>query len=133
MTESENEKIVEKIFEAINSQDWDAMMNHYADDMTVVWDEGTIADKEQERKSLEWATDAFAPFRTRVDRMISQGNTVVVEWTNTATHKSELFGIPATNKRYEISGVFIIDFEDGKVKLLKYYWNQRKLEQFLRE
>jgi len=133
LTESENEKIVEKIFEARNSQDWDAMMSHYADDVTVIKVLGTIWDKEQERKFMVSIADAYGPMESRVDRMISQGNTVVVEWTNTATHKSEWFGIPATNKRWEIPGVFIIDFEDGKVKLLKYYWNQRRLEQFLRE
>ncbi len=69
----------------------------------------------------------------RVDRMVSQGNTVVVEWTCTGTHKGEVLGIPATNKKVEIPGVWILVLEAGKVNLLKVYWNPRRLEQFLRE
>lgn len=50
---------------------------------------------------------------------MSQGNTVVVEWTFTGTHKGEVLGIPATNKKVEIPGVWILVLEAGKVNLLK--------------
>ena len=132
MSESENERVVKKIFEAYNRHDWDAMMDHFSDDATAVWPNGSRGDKEGIRKQND-ALAIFPDSRVQVDRMVSQGNTVVVEWTFTGTHRGEWLGIPATNKKVENLGVWILDFEAGKVKLKKVYFNVRRLEQFLRE
>jgi len=76
---------------------------------------------------------SFPDVRIRVDRMVSQGNTVVAEATITGTHKGEYLGIPATGKSIELPFVHIYDLEDGKVKLMKYYANLHSLLQQLRE
>ncbi len=124
MTEGENEKIVEKIFEAMNRHDQEAVLIHYSDDVTGVMPSGTTIDKEEMRRRRPIGFMAASPdLKFRIDRMVSQGDTVWVEYTATGTQKGALFGIPATNKKFEYTSVFIYDFEAGKVKLYKCYFN----------
>lgn len=138
MSERDNERIVREIVNAINRQDLDALLDHLADDVTAFlsgFDE--TVDKEGTRKSwVEWYV-AFPDLTYHVERMVSQGNTVVVEATATGTHKGEFLGIPATNKKPEAKGIWIFDFEAGKVKFWKEYVNfpgfaAAQLERFLR-
>ena len=35
--------------------------------------------------------------------------------TVTGTHTSEMFGVPATHRRFEFQGVLIYEFRDGKI------------------
>jgi steroid delta-isomerase-like uncharacterized protein len=139
MTESDNEKVVREIINAINHQDLDALLDHLTDDVTAYlsgFDE--MVGKEGVRMSwAEWYT-AFPDIVFRVNRVLSQNNTVVVESTGKGTHKGEIFGIPATNKKFEAVGVWIFDFEAGKVKLWKEYYNipgfaGTQLKQYLSE
>ena len=120
-------RAVEKIFEAWNRHDLDVMMDNFSDDMIRIGASGTRYDKKGMLEDMAWFLSIFPDARTRVDRMVSQGYAVWVEFTITGTHKKELFGIPATDKEIEIPGVWILDFEDSKVKLCKEYWNHRRL------
>ena len=45
MTERENEKVVEKIFEAMNRHEPEAFMSHFSDDLTFVMPSGRTVDK----------------------------------------------------------------------------------------
>ena len=131
MTERENDKIVEKIFETWNRRDLEGFMSCFSDDVTVVPPSGSTEDKEGLRRMVTIEFSAFPDGRFRVDRMVSQGNTVCVESTFTGTHKGAWFGIPATNKKVEYPEVDIYEFKAGKVKLFKLYFNlMRLLNQF---
>jgi len=118
---------VEKIFKAWNRHDLDAMMDIFSDDMIRIGASGTRYDKKGTLEDIDWFLSIFPDARIRVDRMVSQAYAVWVEFTITGTHKKELFGIPATDKEIEIPGVWILDFEDSKVKFCKEYFNYRRL------
>jgi len=120
-------RAVEKIFKAWNRNDLDAMMDNFSDDMICISASGTRYDKKGMLEAIAWILSIFPDARIRADRMVSQAYAVWVEFTFTGTHKKELFGIPATEKEIEISGVWILDFEDSKVKLCREYWNHRRL------
>ena len=124
--------IVEKIFEAWNRHDLEAIMSHFSDDVTVVTPSGSTVDKEGLRRMAAIEFSAFPDGRFRVDRMVSQDDTVWVESTFTGTHKGDWFRIPATNKKVEYPEVDIYDFDGGgKVKLFKLYFPRlRLLNQF---
>ena len=139
MNESESEKVVRNIVNAINRQDLDALLDYLADDVTAYlsgFDE--IVGKEGVRISwTEWYT-AFPDVVFRVDRMLSQTNTVVVEIIGTGTHKGGILGVPATDKKFEGVGIWVFDFDDGKVMLWKEYYNipgfaGTQLKQYLSE
>jgi predicted ester cyclase len=79
LSECENEKIVEKIFEAWNRHDPEACMSHLSDDVKVVWSSGRTVDAEGYLKDMPIDGLGFPDSNWRVDRMISQGDTVCVE------------------------------------------------------
>jgi len=130
---SENESNVLKGFEAFNRRDLDAIMEQLTDDFAYISVTRYRMDREEYRKFMDVMYASFPDVRIRVDRMVSQGNTVVAEATITGTHKGEYLGIPATGKSIELPFVHIYDLEDGKVKLMKYYANLHSLLQQLRE
>jgi steroid delta-isomerase-like uncharacterized protein len=49
----------------------------------------------------------------KVERMVAEGDTVVVEWTLRGAHQGRLLGIPATGRPITVTGVSIIRFRDG--------------------
>jgi steroid delta-isomerase-like uncharacterized protein len=50
-----------------------------------------------------------------IEDMISQGDKVVVRWTNHVVHHGTFFGIPATGKRVTVQGIDIIRMRDGRM------------------
>lgn len=120
-------RAAEEIFKAWNRNDLDAMMENFSDDMIHISASGTRYDKKGMLEAIALLLSIFPDARIRADRMVTHAYAVWVEFTFTGTHKKELFGIPATEKEIEIPGVWILDFEDSKVKLCKEYWNHRKL------
>jgi steroid delta-isomerase-like uncharacterized protein len=58
---------------------------------------------------------AFPDSHVTIDDMIVEGNKAVVRYTVTSTHKRELMGIPATNKKLTMSVIEIDRFAGGKV------------------
>jgi len=118
LTESENEKLVEKIFESWNQHDTEAWMSLLSDDYTYVGQRTTYG-KEGHRKSLDFL--AFPDSKFRIERMVSQGNTTVVEYTMTGTNTGDLPERRATNKKIDHRIVSIFEFEAGKIKLWKIY------------
>ncbi|MBZ0168844.1 cyclase [Candidatus Methylomirabilis lanthanidiphila] len=47
--------------------------------------------------------------------LIAEGDLVVVRMTAAGLHTGELFGVPPTGKRLEMTGIVIYRFEDGKI------------------
>ena len=134
MTERENEIVAEKIFEAWNRHDLEAFMSHFSDDLKVVWTGGRTVDKKGFHSELSnYHMTAFPDSNFRIDRMVSHGNMVWLEHTETGTHKGEFHGIPATNKKFEYQAVMIFDFEAGKVKLWKLYLDLQSILNQLNE
>jgi len=131
LTERENEIVIKKIVEAWNRHDQEAFMSHLSDDVTIVWPSGRTVDKEGLRKEFDYST--FPDSSWRVDRMVSQGDTVWVEYTFTGTQKGAWFRIPATNKKVEYQLVMIFDFEAGKIKLWKVYWDRLRFFKQIQE
>ena len=71
---------------------------------------------------LEGLKQSFAPFKTAfpdmhvdVDGMVAEGDVVVARFTGTATHKGELMGAPATDKRVTFHGIDWLKFKGDKV------------------
>jgi len=58
--------------------------------------------------------DAFPDLHVTIDDIIVEGDKVAVRFTTTGTHKRELMGIPATNKKATWSGIEIDRFAGGK-------------------
>jgi steroid delta-isomerase-like uncharacterized protein len=58
---------------------------------------------------------AFADWTLEGQELIIDGNRAAQVFIVEATHTSEMFGVPATNRRFKIHGVLIFDFRDGRI------------------
>jgi steroid delta-isomerase-like uncharacterized protein len=50
-----------------------------------------------------------------VHDMIAEGDRVVVRWTNAGRHVGEFFGMPPTDREFNIAGIDIHRLQDGKL------------------
>ena len=138
MTENENKTVIGKIVEQANLRNLDEMLEYFTDDVTAQWHGGERRDKKGIRELFERSFTIWSDGIYRVDRMISEGDTVVAEvhWTGVQTGESVVgvyAGIPATGKRVELVEVWIVDFEDGKAKVFKFFYNPDMVVQQLQE
>jgi len=53
--------------------------------------------------------------RFTIEDVISEGDRLVVRWTNSGTHVGDFLGIPATNKSFSVAGIDIYRVSDGKL------------------
>ena len=53
--------------------------------------------------------------RYTIQDMIAEGDRLAVRWTNEGTHSADFLGIPATGKRFSITGIDIFRLSDGKL------------------
>ena len=59
-------------------------------------------------------TTALAPHFT-VEDLITEGDRIVVRWTNAGTHVGEFVGIPATGRTFTIAGIDIYRVADEQL------------------
>jgi len=77
LTDRENEKTAQKIIEAYNSQDVDAFVDHFSDEVDVLWPDGATPDKEELRPEFGEIIEAFPDRRFDLVRMVSTDKTVI--------------------------------------------------------
>jgi len=53
--------------------------------------------------------------RFTIEDVISEGDRLVVRWTNSGTHVGDFLGIPATNKSFSVAGMDIYRVSEGKL------------------
>ncbi len=81
--------------------------------------------------------ETMKPKELKILNLIAQGNHVAAEAVATATHIGEWVAVPATGNEVKWNMVYIFEFEDGKVKSWKDYFNiegytDKQIELFLR-
>ena len=57
---------------------------------------------------------AFPDASVRIDRMIAEGDTVVVEWSLAGTHGGKMMDIPATGKPISFKGISMIRYRGDR-------------------
>ena len=75
---------------------------------------------------------AFPDFHNEIEEMIAEGDRVVARLTYSGTHRGEIFGIAATGRRMEYSGVALVRIADGKISEVYVVGDRLALMQQLR-
>ena len=70
---------------------------------------------ESEKKRVTLYRNALPDIRFTIEDMLAEGETVVARWSCRGTHKGELNGIAPTGKQFNITGVSIARFTNGKM------------------
>jgi steroid delta-isomerase-like uncharacterized protein len=107
---------VETHAEAFSRHDPVTLASHHALDGVVVSPIfATVRGRPAIEDSYRALFTAFPDWTFHVEDVIIDGRKLVVLFKTTATHTSDFFGLPGTNKRFEISGARCITLEDGLI------------------
>jgi steroid delta-isomerase-like uncharacterized protein len=79
------------------------------------------------RRQVERLFAGLPDLKFNVDETVSEGDKLVVYWTIAGTHRGELFGVPATNRKVSISGVTMSQIADGKILESTVIWDRLAL------
>jgi len=66
------------------------------------------------KQSMNEFCSTFPDSHFTIEDMIVEGDKVAVRWTMTCTHQSEFAGIPPTNKKVTMWGIYIDRIAGGK-------------------
>lgn len=116
MSIADHKAMAQQIFDSFNSHDPVATAALFAADAVLddVAAPGRLVGREQIAAVYARNLAAFPDATARVERMVAEGDTVVVEWTLRGTHKGRLLGIPATGRPITITGVSLMRFREGR-------------------
>jgi steroid delta-isomerase-like uncharacterized protein len=129
----DNKSLILELTEALwNRKDLSAVDRYLAEDY-VQSDPplGFTPDREGFRRWVGVVTAAFPDLDWKTETIMAEGDKVATRWTVRGTHRREFFGVPATNKEMEITGLSVDLLEAGKVKQSWVQWDQLSLLQQL--
>lgn len=109
MSVEQNKAMVRHMISLVNRDDWEQ----------AIRDEGPAPGQEEFIEMQRPFRAAFPDFRSTIEEMVAEGDTVMVRLKAGGTHMAEfpfaeLKGIPATGRRLEWDEVQIYRFKDGK-------------------
>jgi steroid delta-isomerase-like uncharacterized protein len=112
---SENESVIRAMLDLANRHDGTAIHAFLAEAMRLSRP-GTGTSPASRQHAIQSALlEAFPDLQYRMERMLSSGNTVVIECTLLGTHKGPFAGVQPTNKAIELPAVFSVEISDGKL------------------
>src|SRR5215216_3442745 len=76
---------------------------------------GEIRGADTVKGEVGYFHNAFPDFRWTVEDQVAEGDKVTTRYTLSGTHEGEFFGVPASGRRGEVSGINIDRFEGGKL------------------
>jgi steroid delta-isomerase-like uncharacterized protein len=126
MSRAQHVELVERLTDAWNAHDPNAIADCYARD--AVSRDVTLTDALHGRTAIRNAAAmylrAFPDIRFEIRRVACDGDVVCEEWRATATHDGDLMGLPATGRRAESIGCNVMRVgEDGRVSEETTYWD----------
>ena len=126
---ADNADLARRLHEAWNERNFDEIARATAPDATITivgsgdTFEGVDGSLDYNRM---WA-DGFPDGRVTIDRVIASGDHVVVEFTGRGTHTGTLVtsmgDIPATGRSLTLQLCDVMEFENGKVRSQKTYFD----------
>ncbi len=113
---AQNKAACLKVYECLNNKDFDCMGELMADDMVEYAAPEPVQGKDNVMQGLREYFDAF-DMQITPDKMVAEGNTVMILITASGTWKKDFMGMKATGKSFRMQDVDILEFDDaGKVK-----------------
>jgi len=114
--EEQNKAIMIRLIEEMDKGNFDIFDELSSDDYVChfSWIPEPL-NREARKQFMKATMVSFPDFNHTIEDVISQGDKVVIRFTNRGTHKGAFKGIPPTGKEIEYTAIFIGRFVDGKV------------------
>lgn len=126
---ADNADRARRLHEAWNERNFDEIAEATAPDatITIVGSGDTFEGVEGSRAYNTMWADGFPDGRVTIDRVIESGDQVVVEFTGRGTHTGTLVTsmgeIPATGRSVTLQFCDVMEFDDGKIRSQKTYFD----------
>jgi steroid delta-isomerase-like uncharacterized protein len=121
MSTQENKTMVRRFLEESLGEGKPELVEDLLDPDFVRYDPyieaGEVRGTQTVKDNIVWFANAFPDLSCTVEDQVAEGDEVVSRWTLRGTHQGEFFGVPASGKRVEMSGIQIdrFDEESGKI------------------
>ena len=116
MTRDEAVRLLAQREDGFRRGDAAAMAAAYAEDAVLISPMfGTVTGREAIRATHVKLFQVFNDMTIRVEDVIFENDRGAQSWAGHATHTHELFGVAPSGRRFEIHGVFVFEFKDGKI------------------
>jgi steroid delta-isomerase-like uncharacterized protein len=127
-TLNRNTKIIHNLFDLINqTRDAKVMLDYLSDDVVYLNPATGKTDQAGMQGFHTMLFSAFPDIFYRIDRLILNGETAVIECTVSGTQKGDFAGLPPSEKEINLPVAFIVDFEGaeegGRVKKWNSYFD----------
>ena len=115
--EAQNKAIVQKLMDGLNNRDTMMYEEIYAPNCALYFPSSSTkpTTRAADLQSSKRNWNAMPDVHWRIEAMVAEGNMVATRFTSSGTPKEEWNGIPASGKKFEIGGIFIVRIENGKV------------------
>ena len=129
MSEQENLRVAEKLFEAINSHDLSRGSDYQSADYKF---EGPgangVLNSDQATAYTQGFLNAFPDLHFELKQKVAQGDYVVINWVASGTHTGPLLTptgatIPPTGKKAVVPGSTTYQVKNGKAVSGQTYWD----------
>ena len=119
---AENEKIVQRVFEAFEAADGAAIQEYLATDfVSHSAPPGFSADADGFVQLAKHLKAGMPDGKLTIHDIFAAGDKVAVRFTHAGTHQGELFGVPASNRTVTVRAIEIYRLSGGKIAE---YWAQ---------
>jgi steroid delta-isomerase-like uncharacterized protein len=120
-----NFDVVRKWVEAANRQDWDGMVELYAEEGTYTSPRGVVAGREAIRVAFRGLFDVLPDLDTEVTNMFGSGDSVAIEIIARGTTAKPWPAVPGSvaGKKMENNGVHVFRFRDGRIVSDRSYYD----------
>jgi steroid delta-isomerase-like uncharacterized protein len=116
MSLEQNKAIVSRYQEIYNSNQLDALTEVVSEDLLTPKIMPGYGDGVEGGRNIHNTTLIGMPdWRTEIEDLIAEGDKVVARIRMTGTHTGDFYGIPATGKRVEFTGIYIVRIANGKI------------------
>ncbi|MFD1562032.1 ester cyclase [Haloarchaeobius amylolyticus] len=122
-TPFKHKQVIQQYLEAFNQQNVDALPEVVTEDVLVQGLIGADGDVNGIEEYGEWWTETLSGFpdaHIEVDDYFESEDRAAARWTFTGTHENDLFGLPATNRSFKITGLALFRMKDGKIAEKRY-------------
>ena len=130
---ADNADLARRLYEAWNERQFDEIADAVAPDSTLTivgTGERFVGTDGARQYNMMWA-DAFPDGRVTVDEVIAAGDRVVVEFhgegTHTGTLRTSMGEIPATGRSLTLQLCDVYEFDNGKIKTQRNYFDTGSL------
>lgn len=132
MSKEQNVKIAMSFIEGFNARNMSQWAGLLADNFTAEYPGAPMLNSTQARQFNEAFLPAFPDLHFEADRVLTDGDFVVIHWTAGGTHNGPLMTasgqtIPPTHQKGVVVSVLISEIKGGKIVREQTYWDQMAL------